>query len=211
MNRDADDVTAWIHRLHGGDSAAAEALWHEYFDRLVRVARRKFDSSPRGAADEEDAALSAMHSFYRGMKDGRYRQLADRDELWRLLVTIVVHKIYRQRRHDHAQKRGGGHVRGESVFLPLHDSDQGAQGIEQVMGKEPTPEFAAMIRENCDQLLLALSEEPLRQVARYKLEGFTNEEIAEKLDCTVRSVERKLHRIRAVWTPQADDADDQGE
>ncbi len=208
MSRDADDVTIWIHRLHGGDSVAAEALWHEYFERLVRVARRKFDASRRGAADEEDAALSAMHSFYRGMKDGRYQRLADRDELWRLLVTIVVHKIYRQRRHDHAQKRGGGHVRGESVFLPHPGSDQGAQGIEQVMGKEPTPEFAATISENCEQLLATLGEEPLRQVARYKLEGFTNEEIAQKLDCTVRSVERKLHRIREVWAPRPDEANE---
>ena len=31
------------------------------------------------------------------------------------------------------------------------------------------------------------------------MEGYTNEEIAEKLDCSVRRVERKLHIIRSLW------------
>ncbi len=44
-----------------------------------------------------------------------------------------------------------------------------------------------------------LNDPGLRQIAFWKLEGYTNEEIAEKLECTLRTVERKLERIRAYW------------
>jgi len=36
----------------------------------------------------------------------------------------------------------------------------------------------------------------LRAVALHKMEGYRNEEIAEKLHCTIRTIERKLARIR---------------
>ena len=44
-----------------------------------------------------------------------------------------------------------------------------------------------------------LSDPGLRQIALWKLEGYTNSEIAQQLECTLRTVERKLERIRAYW------------
>ena len=38
-----------------------------------------------------------------------------------------------------------------------------------------------------------------RAIALWKMEGFTTEEIASKLDCTTRTVERKLQLIRRLW------------
>ena len=49
-----------------------------------------------------------------------------------------------------------------------------------------------------------LKDPGLRQIALWKLEGYTNPEIAAKLDCTVRTVERKLERIRAYWEKAKD-------
>src|SRR5690349_9447439 len=109
----ADEITRWIQGLGIGDQRAADGLWRVYFDKLARLARAKLDPVVRRQADEEDVALSAMHSFCRGMKAGRYRDLADRDELWRLLVTIVAHKAARERRRQNTQKRGRGRTRGE--------------------------------------------------------------------------------------------------
>ena len=61
-----------------------------------------------------------------------------------------------------------------------------------------TPEFAAQVAEECQRLLGLLPEE-LRRVAVWKMEGHTNDEIASSLDCALRSVERKLERIRNLW------------
>lgn len=193
-----DEITVWIRGLSAGDQRSAEALWRTYFDKLVRFARQKLDAGARRQADEEDVALSAMHSFYRGVQAGRYENLAGRDELWRLLVTIAAHKVSRQRRKDGTLKRGGGRIRGESVFLQGDSPDESC-GIEQVLGSAPTPELAAIVAEGCQKMLADL-DESLRQIALLKLEGFTNDEIAGRLDCSTRGVERKLNRIRKKWS-----------
>src|SRR4051794_12636924 len=95
---DPGSVSRWIGELKGGDPAAAQPLWDRYYARLVRLARVKLRRSrPRGAeADEEDAALSAFESFCTGMARGRFPQLADRDDLWRLLVVITARKAWAQ-------------------------------------------------------------------------------------------------------------------
>ena len=99
-----------------------------------------------------------------------------------------------------AVKRGQGKVRGESVFLKIGDADQEQAGIEQILGHEPTPELANMMAENCEALLSSLDDDSLRDIALLKLEGYTNEEIAAKLECVSRTVERKLERIRDKWS-----------
>ena len=83
-------VSHWIGQLRAGDPVAAQHLWEGYFRRLVGLARGKLQSLPSRAADEEDVALSAFASFCRGVEGGRFPQLADRDDLWRLLVTITA-------------------------------------------------------------------------------------------------------------------------
>jgi DNA-directed RNA polymerase specialized sigma24 family protein len=79
------------------------------------------------------------------------------------------------------------------------ESDSQERAIDQVLGREPTPEFAAQMADECRQLLASLPDSELRSVAEWKLEGFTNEEIAAKLGCACRSVERKLRVIRSLW------------
>jgi DNA-directed RNA polymerase specialized sigma24 family protein len=117
------------------------------------------------------------------------------------LVTITARKAAAQLRRGHRQKRGGGAVRGESVFVRGHSSER-AMGIDQVLGQEPTPELAALISEECEQLMNRLEDESLRRIALLKLEGYSNEEIAEQLDCAPRTVERKLARIRTAWASE---------
>jgi len=193
-----DEVTCWFHGLAEGDDAAVEEVWRRYYEKLVRFARGKLAVGQRRAADEEDVALSAFHSFCRGAAAGRFPQLDDRHDLWKLLVTITARKAAHQVRRDMQQKRGSGNVRGESVFTGSVDADRGV-GIGNILGAEPTPEFAVMAAEECDHLLSVLPDEQIRQIAVWKLEGYTNDEIAAKLECAPRTVERKLGRIRDLW------------
>ena len=198
----AEEVTQWITRLADGDQQAAARLWEAYFDKLVRFARRKMTDLPCRAADEEDVAFSAMHSFCRGMADHRFEQLDDREDLWKILVTITARKVSAEKRRHFAAKRGGGAVRGESAILDAAPQDADDDGIGQVLGREPTPELAAMVAEDCRLLLDRLGDETLRRVALWTLEGYNTQEIAEKLGCVRRSVERKLERIREKWSSE---------
>jgi len=65
--------------------------------------------------------------------------------------------------------------------------------------REPSPEFALEFAEQYQQMMLSLEDEDLVRLATWKLKGFFNEQIALKLDRSVRSVERKLQLIRKIW------------
>src|SRR5262245_61016971 len=192
-------VTVWIGALKAGDPAAAQRLWERYFRKLVRLARARFRDAPGRGADEEDVALSAFDSFCSGAADGRFPQLSDRDNLWPLLVVITARKVIDARNHEKRLKRGGGKVRGESAWLDAVDSSDRDGGINLVIGDEPTPAFAAEVAERTRRLLAALGSAELRRVAVWKLEGYSNAEIADKLGCVERTVERKLDMIRKLW------------
>jgi RNA polymerase sigma factor (sigma-70 family) len=193
-----DEVTRWLSGLARGEDFAVEQIWRRYYDRLVRLARRKLAEGRRRVADEEDVALSAFHTFCRGAAAGRFPRLEDRGDLWKLLVTITARKAARLVRRETQQKRGSGDVRGESVFVGPADRERGG-GIGEVLGTEPTPELAALAAEQCERLLEVLPRDELRQIALWKLEGYANDEIAAKMQCAPRTVERKLHRIRELW------------
>jgi DNA-directed RNA polymerase specialized sigma24 family protein len=194
-------VTHWITALKTGDERAAQqALWDRYFERLAALARGRLRHLPRRAADEEDVVLSALDSFFRGARDGRFPLLSDRNSLWPLLVKITARKACNQLAHERAGKRGRGLVRGESAWNKPGGAAQ--VGIEQVIGDTPTPEFALECTDECHRLLNRLDDESLRQVAMLKLAGYTNPEIARELAVVERTVERKLGRIRRLWSEQ---------
>jgi DNA-directed RNA polymerase specialized sigma24 family protein len=199
MRPDAEgSVTRWIGDLKAGGDGAAQHLWERYFDRLVHMARNKLRGRHRAVADEEDAALSAFDSFCRGAAEGRFPQLTDRDDLWRLLVVLTVRKAIDQVQRQGAAKRGGGRLVGESAVAGIEDRSDG-NGLDGIIGPEPTPELAAMVIEQYHRLRDGLGDDTLRQVLDLRLEGYDREEIAGRLGCAVRTVTRKLDVIRHTW------------
>jgi DNA-directed RNA polymerase specialized sigma24 family protein len=197
MSSEAEgSITRCLARLRAGDPAGAQPLWERYFGQLVRVARAR--RRPAADADEEDAALSAFDSFCAGAARGRFPRLADRGDLWRLLVVITTRKARAQARRQGRQKRGGGLVYGEADLGGAGGPEE-AGLLAEVMGREPSPEFAALVAEEYRRLLDQLGDESLRQVALWRLEGYTNDEIAERLGCARRTVARRLELIRKIW------------
>jgi DNA-directed RNA polymerase specialized sigma24 family protein len=192
-----ESVTHWLSLLQGGDAAAAQRLWERYFHRLVGLARARLQGQRRCAADEEDAALSAFDSFCRAAESGRFPRLADRHDLWRLLVTLTERKARNLARDERRQKRGGGAVRNEAGLL--RPSQSSAGGLDRFAGREPTPEFAAQAAEECRRLLDRLDNAELRAIAVWKMEGDTAPQIAARMGCALSTVERRLRLIRQIW------------
>ena len=60
----------------------------------------------------------------------------------------------------------------------------------------------AELADECQRLLDSLGSAELAQVALWKMEGYANEEIAAKLGCVPRTVERKLRLIRSLWADE---------
>jgi hypothetical protein len=78
-----------------------------------------------------------------------------------------------------------------------------AEVLAQFVSDEPTPEFVAMVAEETIGRLNALPDPTLRQIAIMRMEGHSNPEIAARLGCNPRSVERKLRVIRTLWGDDA--------
>jgi DNA-directed RNA polymerase specialized sigma24 family protein len=55
------------------------------------------------------------------------------------------------------------------------------------------------VAEEYKRLLALLPDDSLRKVAEWKLEGYTNAEIAARVPCALSTVERKLQLIRHAW------------
>jgi DNA-directed RNA polymerase specialized sigma24 family protein len=197
-------ISRWLVDLKAGDLDAAQPLWERYFDRLVRLARTRLRASrrPSGDADEEDAALSAFDSFCAGAAKGQFPRLDDREDLWRLLIVITARKVMAQTRRQKRQKRGGGLIVADSDLVAGNPSDDDAGLLEQVIGKEPTPELAAMVAEEYERRLEALGDDSLRHVALWRMEGLTGDEIADRLGCARRTVARRLDLIRRIWSEE---------
>ena len=200
---DGGSITGWLGELRDGDQAAAQPLWEHYFSKLVTIARTKLRRMRKTTADqdEEDAALSAFNSFCAGAARGKFPQLADRDDIWRLLVVITARKAMAQANREGRQKRGGGRVVEEAVLFGhgLGGADGTLAGLERIAAQGPSPEFAAMMAEECGRLLDSLDDDSLRQVALSRMEGYNNDEIAEQLGCARRTVARRLDLIRKTW------------
>lgn len=186
-------ITGWYNSLQGGNRAAAQHLWERFAKRLIHLARLRLRPDRRQGADEEDAVLSAFDSFCRAAEQGRFPNLEDREGLWQLLVAITLRKVCDQIAHEQRQKRGAGAVMRESDLVA------GGSSLEEVMSREPTPEMAAEMTEQCQHLLDLLDDDELRAIALAKLEGYTDLEVAERLGCARSTVQRRLKLIRSLW------------
>ena len=187
---DTQSVTRLIRAAQRDRASAVGPLLAVYFDRLVQLARRRLQNLPGMANHDEDLALRSFYSVYRRVRDPeRPLHLTGRDDLWRLLATRTISRAI-----DLIRRHRPGEVPGE-------------YDLAQLLTREPTPEEAAATADECRRLLGLLEEPELRQIALWKVEGYTNEEIAARLDCVPRTVERKVRRIRLLWKHELEDVE----
>jgi DNA-directed RNA polymerase specialized sigma24 family protein len=187
-------VTRWVRLVEAGDDDAAQRLWERFFTRLIGMARGRLRSLPGRVGDEEDVVLSVFDRFFQDARQRRLPRLGDRNDLWNLLAYRTACKCIDLIRRDEALKRGG----------PRPRSSEEAD-LEAILGREPTPELAAEVADECRRLLDVLGSDELRTVALLKMEGYDNGEIAARLGCVPRTVERRLQVIRSLWSQESPD------
>lgn len=184
---DDETVSGWIQELKRGDSLAAERIWARYIARVRGQARRRLGAARKGSADEDDLALSAMNALYQGAREGRFRRLEDRDDLWQILAMLTARKATDLLRREQRRREVG-----ESAVAGLADGSRVAIDV-------PDERFLDALSITCDERLQRL-EPKLRDVALLKLQGFTNEEIAGRRNRSVSTIERYLQLIRLRWS-----------
>ncbi len=194
-------VTRVLNDLQNGQSSddAVEFLWQRYFEQIVQLVRSRLRRTQAGLLnDEEDVALSALDSFVNGAKNNRFPSLRDRNDLWRILVTIAVRKVADEIQRGGRKKRGGDQIVLDEAALE-GDAEKALRGLATCVGPELDPAVAAELAETCVVRLQSLSDPMYRRVAIYKAEGWTHNEIAVDLGRSVRTVERIVQLIRVAW------------
>jgi DNA-directed RNA polymerase specialized sigma24 family protein len=187
-------VTELLQQLQAGHTAVARELWERYLIRLINLARCRLRGVPKRAFDEEDVATPAFDAFLRGVADGRFKQLDNREDLWQVLVMLSERRAIGLVRQERAEKRGRGKTRGESVFEQVDCRASARTGLDQLadLDASAVDQFTLSVRS----LLERLGDDLLQRIAMAKLEGFTNKEIAQQVGIGLRGVERKLQLIR---------------
>jgi len=197
-------VTRLIQLLRSDDAAArdlaARLIWQRYFHDLLELARKNLDRRIRRREDEEDVLQSMYKSFCLRQQRGEF-DLAGRDALWNLLVTITLRKA---RNAANKQMRGKRDITREATLTDRDDPESAHWALEQMDAAGPSPAEAVLLNEALERRLEALADPKLRRMALMRLEGYTNREIADIDGCTERAVERRMERIRSKWTSYDD-------
>lgn len=192
---DPESSAQILLRLRDGDEQAAAAVFHRYLARLTLLARSRLSSSLAARTDPEDVVLSAYRSFFIGARQGKFA-LRRSEDLWSLLVTITLRKVYRQ-------------VRVHSAARRSIDSESEGDGVaSEPPSREPSPEEAIALNDELQRLLLEL--EPLaRRVLELRLQDEPISEIAAATSRSERTVRRTLAEIRgrlvAMLNPDSHD------
>jgi RNA polymerase sigma factor (sigma-70 family) len=180
-------ITILIGGTKSGDDEAARRIWQRFSPRVAALARKKLPVWLRRVVDDEDLANNAMCSVIMGLREGRFQELHDRDQLWALLAFVTVKKARNEIAKASCQKRpppGASMPLTEEIVAPDHPPDLIVRAAEQ---------FELLIKS------LRSNEAILEPIALWKFEGYTNEEIAERLGCSRSKVARKLELIRKTW------------
>jgi RNA polymerase sigma-70 factor (ECF subfamily) len=170
-----------------GDEQAARQLFDKYMERLVALARRRISQRLASRVDPEDIVQSVFRTFFGRLKAGEF-EIGDQDDLCKLLMRITVHKTLRQIAFHQAAKRNPGLEKGQQDLVD--------DRLHEVLDHEPTPEATVAFVDQLEHFLARLRPDE-RQVLEMRLQGFSNEEIGQKLNIKHdRTIRRIIERIR---------------
>jgi RNA polymerase sigma-70 factor (ECF subfamily) len=176
-----------LARWRQGDEAAAAELFRRYASRLVALARSRLPRKLAHRVEPEDVVQSVYRSFFDGARKGRYDPQRGGD-LWRLLMTITLHKLYHQVKRHNSDKRAVEHERG-------FGTEDSLVVLQAHLNNDPTPAEAAALADELAQVMRRL--DPMqRQILELRLQGNNLDEIAVQVNCSERTVIRVLQRIK---------------
>jgi RNA polymerase sigma-70 factor, ECF subfamily len=165
-----------------GDAAAFE----RFTRRLVGLARSRLDDRLRHKIDPEDIVQSAYKSFFIRYGDGALAA-EGWDGLWGLLTLITLRKCAARVRYYRAECRD----LAREARAPAED----AEPWRDAVGREPTPEQAAVLAETVEQVFRGLDDDE-RAIIELSLQGYSTQEISEQVGRATRSVRRLRERVR---------------
>ncbi len=179
-----DSSSDLLLRYSAGDDDAADAIFHRYLERLLVLARSRLSRRLAARVDPEDVVMSAYRSFFVSARQGRF-SLQRSGDLWRLLVEITMHKLYRQVTFHKAERRT---IEREVSF------DAQFQSEREAFARDPTADEACALADEIEFVMSSLGALE-RRVFELRLQGWRLDEIATEVNRSERTVRRTLEKL----------------
>jgi RNA polymerase sigma-70 factor (ECF subfamily) len=176
----SNSFAEFLARLKARDGAAAREVFERFTQQLIALAHCPFHPAFRHKVDPEDVVPSAYKSFFRRYR-GEALNVGTWENLWGVLMVMTLRKCSERVAYYRAPCRDAQ----REVAPPLAAEDGAAW--PGAPGGEPTPLEAAMLSETVDQLLADLNDDE-RQVVELSLQGYTTQEISQRLGRAERTV-----------------------
>ena len=197
MNSDnkLGSISHWLANPGNGQNPyGAQLLMQRFGARLIRLARRQFQTSRDPAYDEEDLALSTIQAFHQQLTKDSLSRPANREQLWKLLVTIALNKSRDVLRHNAQPKRPSDNASKELI-------ERRTKEAYDLMTQ--SPDWPSMIADQCEFLLKLLDKQDssgeLKKIALMRLDGASKAQIARELGYTRFTISARINLIQAIW------------
>lgn len=194
MQQEPGSITKWLSQLQAGQVQAAEPIWKRYQAKLVSIATQQLDENPDRSVDGEDLVQSSFGDVCLAVRNGKYPDIDNREDLWGLLYIATVNRVREHYRELRALKRF--HM---SSSQPIDPS---------ILADLQTPFAEAQTADLLEYLLSRLDlEDPshvLRQIALLCLDNHSASSIARLLHKRKTSVLISLRLIRSIWQEYQD-------
>jgi RNA polymerase sigma-70 factor (ECF subfamily) len=171
-----------------GDEKAATELYRRYIQRLFHTVDLNLPQKMKVRLDADDICQSVFRSMFRRMRHGEFTFQDDAD-FWKLLVTVALNKLRNQVRNASAGKRD---VQRET---PLDATSEPNPFLLNRLSRGPSVEEAAQFREIMERICEQLTSVE-RELLQLRAEGYLQQEIAERLNLSERTIRRMNERLR---------------
>lgn len=175
-----------VAKASAGDQEAARLIVNRYMERLWEAARKRISLRFASRVDPDDVVQSVFRTFFVRNKKGEF-VIHDDDDLCKLLMRITINKTLRQIAKQRAGKRN-----------PEREIGQGPDSgdcLQDISGREPTADEELAFLDHLEHFLGKLSPQE-RDILEMRLQGHSNEDIAQKLGVYDRKIRRVIERIR---------------
>lgn len=177
MNRTRGEITRLLGALSDGDRAAFDQVWSLLYQELRDLARKQ---RYRPGATLDTTAL--VHETYLKLAGKDQLEIADKAHFFALAVRVMRQLLVDLAREHGAKKRGGGVVRLslDQVAVAIEDQADMILGVDRALSR-----------------LDAFNDRWARVVECRFFGGLSEEETAEVLGLTLRTVQRDWMKSRA--------------
>ncbi|SFQ97836.1 sigma-70 family RNA polymerase sigma factor [Desulfoscipio geothermicus] len=180
-----DNVKFLVKRSQKGDTGAFEQLVTMYQDRIYALSYQLTGNY----ADAQDLAQNVFIRAYRALPG--FRNEADFGTwLHRIAVNLSINEK-RRKKPDVSLDNPVQTDEGEMPRLVASNGDSPEEAYEK-------KEFSNMVRE----ALWELSEEHRAVLVLREMQGYSYDEIAQMLDCTLGTVKSRINRARQALKKQ---------